>query len=599
MREAAIIKTLWKLLDPAPWWFFAVLVLGGLSALSEGIGITLFIPILNGSSSRYGFEFLPHGIARLLPMMRSRLGTDVAVVFALIALKNLLVYSNRALLSWVESRTGHELRCRIFDELMRVGYAFGEQCDPGKVLDTLANESWRATQAFQVVSGSLIHACAVLVFTALLFLVSWKLSLVVIFSLLAITTLLRVTTRTVKSIGDEAVRVNAELGTRMWDGVAGIRTIHTLSLQSEKFWCFAQASDLVRASFVRLDLFSELVGPLSETLYAGLLLGILAWQLPITASWSTTLVFLLLLFRLQPNLSQLQGGWVNLAGMAGSIQEVSNFLSPVGKVYIVSGGTEFRALNRGIRLEGVSFSYQGASRQALDNVTAHLPAGKLTAIVGASGAGKTTLVHLLCRFYDVQHGCIWIDDQSLESLNLESWRSQIGLASQDTHLFSTTVRENIALGRLGATDKAVTEAAKLASAHEFIQQLPQGYETNVGERGVRLSGGQRQRIALARAFIRNPAILILDEATNALDDITDEAVQHALHEYQKNRTVVTIAHRWPTIAGADHVIVLQAGRIVEEGSPIDLLNLRGLFFQLHRTHEDTALPTSVSVCDMP
>jgi ATP-binding cassette, subfamily B, bacterial MsbA len=587
MREAAIVKMLWKLLSPAPWWFFAALVLGGLSSLSEGIGITLFIPILNGVSSRSGSEFLPDRIARMLPItMRNRIGAVVVLLLALIVLKNLLVYSNRALLSWIESRTGHELRCRIFDELMRVGYAFWEERDPGKVLNTLANESWRATQAFQVLSGSLVHGCAVIVFTVLLFLVSWKLSILVVCSLLAITAIIRIATRAVKKIGDDAVRVNAELGARMWDGIAGIRTIHAFSLQSERFLRFAQVSDLVRASFLRLDLLSGIVNPFSEILYAGLLLGVLAWQLPISASLPTTFVFLLLLFRLQPNLSQLQAGWINLVGMEAAIRDVSELLKPAGKRYIASGEVKCGALNRGIYLDAVSFMYEGASRPALDDATAHIPAGKLTAIVGASGAGKTTLVYLLCHFYDVNHGCIWIDNQPLGSLDLESWRGHIALASQDAHLFSTTVRENIALGRRSATDREVIEAAKLASAHEFIQQLPEAYETSVGERGVRLSGGQRQRIALARAFIRNPAILILDEATNALDDVTDEAVQHALRKYQKSRTVITIAHRWPTIAAADHVIVLKAGRIVEQGSPIDLLNQRGLFFQLRHAHEN-------------
>ncbi|MEJ1938356.1 ATP-binding cassette domain-containing protein, partial [Nostoc sp. NIES-2111] len=202
-------------------------------------------------------------------------------------------------------------------------------------------------------------------------------------------------------------------------------------------------------------------------------------------------------------------------------------------------------------------------------------------IVGPSGAGKSTIIGLICRFYNLEIGEIYIDDYPLKELNLRDWREQIAIVSQDVHMFSTTVLANIAYGRLDATEEEVIAAAKLANAHQFISELPQGYDTKVGDRGVRLSGGQRQRIALARAIVRNPEILILDEATNALDSISEHLIQEALNTLSDNRTVIVIAHRLATIEQADKIIVLNAGQVVEQGNLQDLLKLNGLFAQLY------------------
>jgi subfamily B ATP-binding cassette protein MsbA len=463
------------------------------------------------------------------------------------------------------------------------------------VLDTLANESWRATQAFQTLSGTLVHGCAVLMFSVLLFAISWKLSLVVAGGVLLITWLVRCSTRAIQGVGEQAVQVNAELGACMWDGVAGIRTIHAFLLQQEKRARFAQVSEGVRKSFWRLDLLSGRVGPLSETLYVALILLILAWRLPQTAAISTTLVFLLLLFRLQPNLSQLQGGWVALAGAAGCIDEVALLLSPRQKVSVKSGGRRFEGLTHSITLEAVSFRYEGRPQPALERVTAQIPAGKLTVIGGSSGAGKTTLINLLCRFYDLTEGVIRVDDHSLSEWDLETWRERIALVSQETHLFSTSVYENIAIGRRGATNSEIIEAAQWAHAHEFILHLENGYQTSVGERGARLSGGQRQRIALARAFLRNPSLLILDEATNALDDENDAIIQRHLREYSKGRTTIVITHRLATLLTADHLIWLQDGKVVEEGKPADFSKRENLL-QLFAPPPVEEAPPSGEIC---
>ena len=229
----------------------------------------------------------------------------------------------------------------------------------------------------------------------------------------------------------------------------------------------------------------------------------------------------------------------------------------------------------------MSLAYDTATDHALKDVTLSIRTAETTALVGSSGAGKSSIASLICRLYDPTSGIVTVGDCDLRDLDLAWWRSRIAVVSQDVHLFNTSVAENISYGKPGAGRKDVLEAAKRAQASQFIEALPQGYETNLGERGLRLSGGQRQRIALARALIRDPEILILDEATNALDLISEHLVQDALEVFAAGRTVIIIAHRISTIENADQVIVLDAGRVLECGKVQDLVASGGYFSRLY------------------
>jgi subfamily B ATP-binding cassette protein MsbA len=238
-------------------------------------------------------------------------------------------------------------------------------------------------------------------------------------------------------------------------------------------------------------------------------------------------------------------------------------------------------LKRSLTFQSVGFRYNSTDKPALQENSFSIIKGKTTAIVGPSGAGKSTLIGLICRFYDVTEGEIYVDEHPLRELDLVSFRSHIAIVSQDIYIFNTTVRDNIAYGRLDATEAEIINAAKQANAHEFITKFPEGYDTILGDRGVRLSGGQRQRIALARAIIRDPQIFILDEATNALDSVSENIIQEAINTFGQNRTVIIIAHRLSTIEQADKILVLQEGRVVEQGNFQQLLKLNGLFTRLY------------------
>jgi subfamily B ATP-binding cassette protein MsbA len=254
---------------------------------------------------------------------------------------------------------------------------------------------------------------------------------------------------------------------------------------------------------------------------------------------------------------------------------------------IRSGPMVLAGFRHEIRFDGVTFGYDEES-PVLSDLSFGISRGGTTAVVGSSGAGKTTIANLIMRFYDPSAGRILVDGTDLRELDLQAWRGTIALVNQDIFLFNDTISSNIAKGKQGAAQEEIVEAAKRAHADEFIQELPQKYATRIGDRGVRLSGGQRQRIALARAVIRDPRILILDEATSELDSISEQLIRQAVKELEVSRTVITIAHRLSTIRHAEKIIVLDRGRLVEEGRHEDLIKDNGRYAEFLQIQETAA-----------
>jgi ABC-type multidrug transport system fused ATPase/permease subunit len=289
--------------------------------------------------------------------------------------------------------------------------------------------------------------------------------------------------------------------------------------------------------------------------------------------------FGLALFRLLPSISQVGMLRMNVMSSLPNCELVYAALNTKPD-HITDGQKELTALKSSISLEHVSFAHKSRSK-TLEDVSFTIAKGKVTAIVGASGAGKTTVVDLLLRLFDPDKGQVKVDGVDLKEYKLSSWLNKIGFVSQDTFIFHDTARSNITFGSDGFSDEEVIKAAKEANAHNFIAEFPEGYNTILGDRGMRLSGGQRQRIAIARAMIRNPEILILDEATSALDNVSEALVQEAIKEVAKNRTVIIIAHRLSTVAGADKIIVLENGRVLEEGTHQELIAKQGAYWELY------------------
>jgi ATP-binding cassette subfamily B protein/subfamily B ATP-binding cassette protein MsbA len=330
-----------------------------------------------------------------------------------------------------------------------------------------------------------------------------------------------------------------------------------------------------------------LVKPIAEGIATTVLISLIVISFTtFTLPVASLLTFFFVLVRVIPNIQDINGTSAFLSTLQGSSENIKAILQTKDKAYLKNGKFPFPGLKRSIDLVSVDFGYT-PDNLILHNITLTIERGKMTALIGASGAGKTTLVDLIPRFYDPIEGQILIDGIDIHKLEINSLRRKMAIVSQDTFIFNTSVRDNIAYGTPGASQAQIREAAKLANALEFIEQMPEGFDTKLGDRGVRLSGGQRQRIAIARALLRDPEILILDEATSALDSVSERLIQESLEKLAVGRTVIAIAHRLSTIAKADKVVVLEQGRIVEQGGYQELLELKGKLWKYHQMQHES------------
>ncbi len=569
------------------WSIAAMILLGILEAAAEGVGISLFIPLLSGElhGGRLGLE-PDNWLSRVLHLVfgtgsvSDRLLGISLCILGLVVFKNALAYANAILFDWLEFRLSHALRLHVFDQLLHVGMRFIERHESGQLLNTLESQTGEVSEAVSTLVALVINICTILVLLALLLVIDWRLTLLATVALLLISVIIQLVTRRVETLARAGVRADEALSQRMLQVFSGMRTIRLFGRESYERESFAKASHRMGRSWLRVSAMSDVIEPVFEILVVALLLVVLFTTLQTSRSLPTVLVFIVILYRMYPNFSDLNENRNALVAATASVDAVEQLLDSSNKPYIRSGSVPCTGFQEAIRFEAVSFRYDVAEPLALHDVSIRILQGKTTALVGPSGAGKSTLISLIVRLYDPSEGSLVVDDVPLQQLDLASWRRRIAVVNQDIHVFNTTVRANIAYGRLHATDDEIITAARQADAHDFISALPQGYDTRLGDQGVRLSAGQKQRITLARAIVRDPEILILDEATNALDSLSEHVIQASLKQFGHNRTVIVIAHRLSTIEQADHIIVLDAGRVVEQGSVAQLLDNEALFARL-------------------
>jgi subfamily B ATP-binding cassette protein MsbA len=578
------MRRLFRLAAAPAWAGPAVVGLGLAAAVLEGAGLFLFIPLLLslGASPPQPGRWQPI-FERLLAPIPEHLMTAflVGALCVSIALKNAVHLVNTWVTRYVDGLVAHQLRSRVFDQTISSCVDYRVENKRSDIITTIANNTWKVSEGLSLAYRLMVCSCTFIVFVLLMLLISIRLTFFSMMFLFFGAMAIRLATRRADETGKAVVEENKQFGLRMWESINSLQLIRAFAQEDYERHRFLQISDRVRQRLLRLEMLWATPGPVSE-ISITILIGALVLVAKSTSIGIAALAaFLSLLYRLQGPTRELLQSRIALDGLAGAIDDVDDFLRTTETPFLSQGSLSAPPLRTAVEFRGVSFRYAPDQPLALQDVSFSIPAGKTTAIVGESGAGKSTVMALLFRFVDPTSGEVVADGRPLVAFELRSWRKRLALMSQEVYLFNDTIAANIAYGDFDRNLDDLRRAARIAKADDFIRSLPDGYETQTGDQGMRLSGGQRQRIALARTILRNPDILLLDEATNALDVETEQAFQIALEQYSHNRTVVVIAHRLSTVQAADQIIVMARGQVIEVGSPDQLLKRPGHFSRLH------------------
>jgi ABC-type multidrug transport system fused ATPase/permease subunit len=553
-----------------------VVVLGLVAAVLEGFGIGLIIPMLgiilgDGEGDLVGFSAQLAEFGAGLSET-SRMLLTVGAIFLLISLKNIFAFGNSLLSGLIYGRSGHAIRCALSERLLRVGFPFFQTEDPGRLLNIISNESWRSSDAVDALLTIVINACAAVTLFIFLVMISWQLTVLVMIALVAIQLLHAWLSAALKTASRQVTSHNSQLASRMLHLINASQLVRMFNQEAYEQGRFAAASDSVRRAAFSLHRRLSALPSLTEVLYAGVFLSVIAGSWYFQTSFPVVTAFLVLLYRLQPYVRNVQGALSRLQSWQGSLEAVEWLLDPAGKPAAPSGFANPGEGKADVVFDDVSFDYGGQSETTpvLRQLTFRIKPGLATALVGRSGSGKTTIVKLLTRLVEPVSGRILLGDTPLQTVDPDIWRSMIAMASQDLELVDGTILENIAYGRPDAPRADIEQAARLAEAHDFITGLSHGYHTVVGYRGINLSAGQRQRIALARALVRDPEILILDEATNAVDGLSEAAILATLKQRAGRSTTIVISHHRATIEFCDEVVVLRDGKLAGQGCLSDM-----------------------------
>ena len=500
--------------------------------------------------------------------------------------KNVFLYMKNFFMTLVQFHLITELRNRLYKHFNALSFSYFDQKKSGELTSIVINDVANLRRAL----GSSFHQLLVepinlLAFILLLFVISWKLALLSIIILpIAGLTILSIG-RSIRRKSKRTAAMIAGITNIITETLSSIRVVKAFAMEGYEVQRFFKETHHYFQLILRKAKLRLLASPITETL--GVMIGVLLlWVggLEVLSGEGLTpedfLRFILLLFAMMDPLRKLSKVNVALQTGAASAERVFSILDTPPTIVDKADAVKIDSFKEKIRFNNVSFRYESDDK-VLKDISFEIKKGSIVALVGSSGAGKSTLADLIPRFYDVNNGGITIDGHDVRNLSLNSLRRLMGVVTQETILFNDTVRANIAYGQKDVNDEQVIPAAKAANALEFINDLSEGFDTVIGEKGVKLSGGQRQRLAIARAIMKNPPILILDEATSALDTESERLVQKALETLMANRTVLVIAHRLSTVKNANKIILLDKGEIKEVGTHNELMEKEGPYSNLY------------------
>lgn len=517
------------------------------------------------------------------------LGLICLLIITFIILKNIFLYLSYVVLNPLKNKVVNHLREDLYDKILKLPIGYFNEKRKGDLMSRMANDVGEVEgSVVGTLEGWIRDPMTIIVTLVVLFLMSTKLTLFILILIPILGLVIGRITKSLKKHSEEVSRKNGETFSIIDETLGGLRVIKAFNIEKllrQKF--FTTSNELLTAKN-KISYRRDLASPMSEVLGVILFTVVLWYGGRIVLKGdliegSAFLGFLAIFFTIINPAKSLSTSFSNMRKGAAAINRIEEVLRTPVTVDDNPNGKQLTSFTEKIEFRNVRFAYDDAV--ILDDINLVIEKGKTVALVGSSGAGKSTLADLVPRFHDVTGGEVLIDGVNIKDYSLESVRSLMSIVTQEPILFNDTIANNIALGQQGATEAQIEEAAKIANAHSFILKKEGGYQSNIGDRGSKLSGGERQRLTIARAVLKNPPILILDEATSSLDTESERLVQDAINKMMQNRTSIVIAHRLSTIRHADEIIVLQKGRIVERGTHEQLLTQNGFYRKLVEMQE--------------
>lgn len=545
--------------------------------------------VLAVASSAVGLS-VPLGLKALIDSVFQSADSELLNIIALVLLGLFIVqaflsFGSTYWLEWVGERVVTDLRKKLYEHLHRLGFRYFSDKRLGEITSRLTNDVGSVRTALtNALPQTITVTFSLLGSIALMIMLNWRLSLIVFLTVPVVTLLTRYFGGKIRKLSRDIQDDLADSTAVAEDALGAIRIVKAFAREVYEVGRYAKSvENLFRTSRRKILLTSLFWSGISVMFMTTLVIIFWYGGLEVLAGRLTTgdlVAFIFYAFSISRSISQMSRLYTDINTAVGASDRIFELLDEIPEIKDAKDAIKIENIDGKVVFDNVWFAYD-EGRPVLKDISLEVSAGETVAVVGPSGAGKTTLINLIPRFFDPQKGRIMIDGKDIRNIQKKSLREQIAIVPQDVHLFGTSIKENIRYGKLDATDDEIRKAAADANALGFIDQVPEGLDAKVGERGVKLSGGQKQRLAIARALLKNPGILLLDEATSSLDSESEAQVQEALERLMNKRTTFIIAHRLSTVQHADNIVVIEQGRILQQGSHDELLAKGGLYKKLY------------------